>query len=131
MSSRLRWKTWKTKMKDLTELDKFRIPIPKIYGDEEQYDKARNGAFVVHLNGELLRILAASGQGWDHVSVSLSYRIPTWTEMEFIKRTFFKPDETAMQLHVPEKDHINTHPFVLHLWRPHKKEIPLPPKGFV
>jgi hypothetical protein len=36
-----------------------------------------------------------------------------------------------MQLHVPLVDHINTHPNVLHLWRPRDAEIPLPPSDFV
>src|SRR5262245_1585840 len=118
-------------MKDLTTLEPYRVALPKIYGDENQYDRSRNGAFVLQVNGELLRVLASSGEGWDHVSVSLSTRTPTWAEMELIKRTFFKDEETAMQLHVPPTEHINNHPFVLHIWRPHKEKIPLPPKGLV
>jgi hypothetical protein len=74
-----------------------------------------------------LRVIAASGEGWDHVSVSLPHRTPTWAEMEAVKRLFFNPDETAMQLHVPPAEHINRHEFVLHLWRPHDREIPRPP----
>lgn len=78
--------------------------------------------------GRVFRVIASSGLGWDHVSVSLPDRCPTWDEMEFIKRTFFKPDEVAMQLHLPPADHINRHPYCLHLWRPHAVAIPLPPK---
>lgn len=89
------------------------------------------GAFVFKHNGAFLRVLAAAGEGWDHVSVSLIDRCPTWDEMEFVKRKFFKDDETAMQLHVPAKDHINHHPYCLHLWRPHRAEIPLPPADMV
>ena len=53
--------------------------------------------------------------------------------MEYVAKLFFRDDEVAMQLHVPAKDHINNHPFVLHWWRPHSKlkRIPLPPKGYV
>jgi hypothetical protein len=47
--------------------------------------------------------------------------------MEYVKRLFFKNDELAMQLHVTPDQHINNHPFCLHMWRPHDKEIPLPP----
>jgi hypothetical protein len=36
-----------------------------------------------------------------------------------------------MQLHVPVSDHINRHPYTLHLWRPHALEIPRPPAEFV
>lgn len=65
-----------------------------------------------------LRIIASNGAGWDHVSVSLPDRCPTWDDMEYVRKLFFKPDETVMQLHVPESDHINNHPYCLHLWRP-------------
>lgn len=74
-----------------------------------------------------LRVIASSGEGWDHVSVSLPGRCPNWPEMEYVKRLFFKDSEAAMQLHVPPDDHINCHPNCLHLWRPLKGEIPRPP----
>lgn len=78
-----------------------------------------------------LRVIASNGEGWDHVSVSLPNRCPNWPEMEHVKRLFFRDTETAMQLHVGTADHINIHPHCLHIWRPHKEAIPLPPKEFV
>ena len=78
-----------------------------------------------------LAIIASWADGWDHVSVSRKDRCPTWEEMETVKRLFFAEDETAMQLHVPPTDHINVHPYCLHMWRPHGGHIPLPPKGMV
>jgi hypothetical protein len=92
-----------------------------------------NGAFLYDSpvrNGELLRALASSGNGWDHVSVSLLDRCPSWEEMEWIKCLFFLPNEIAFQLHVPIKEHINI-PYTLHLWRPHHIPIPLPPSIMV
>lgn len=88
------------------------------------------GVFVVRSASDratVLRIIAGNGMAWDHVSVSTHKRCPTWAEMEQVKRMFFTADETAMQLHVPPSDHINIHPYVLHLWRPHDAAIPLPP----
>ena len=78
-----------------------------------------------------LRVIATAGERWDHVSISLPHRCPTWDEMEFVKRLFFKPDEVAMQLHVPALDHVNIHPYCLHLWRPQCGTIPLPPKSLI
>jgi hypothetical protein len=78
-----------------------------------------------------MRIVASSGEGWDHVSVSLRNRCPNWSEMEHVKRLFFKDDETAMQLHVPPSDHISVCHSCLHLWRPHDIEIPRPPAWMV
>ena len=82
--------------------------------------------FASPKTGEVLRVIATEGDGWDHVSVSLHNRVPTWEEMEFVKRLFFKDDEYAMQLHVPPAKHINCHPNCLHLWRPQHRSIPIP-----
>ena len=83
------------------------------------------------IDGQGLTIVASSDGGWDHVSVSRSNRCPNWPEMEFIKRRFFRDDETAVQFHVPESDHINLHPHTLHLWRSQTQEIPRPPGWMV
>ena len=88
-------------------------------------------AFPSPSDGQPLRVIASSGEGWDHVSVSREKRCPNWPEMEFVKRKFFEDNETAMQLHVAIADHINMHPYTLHLWRPHNAEIPMPPKDAV
>jgi hypothetical protein len=87
------------------------------------------GVFVLPspTDGQPLSVVASSGMNWDHVSVSRISRCPNWPEMEFIKHKFFKDTETAMQLHVPPSDHINNHPYCLHLWRPQKQDIPRPP----
>lgn len=94
------------------------------------------GAFrIERRERSTLRVIACAGAGWDHVSVSVVVggRCPTWDEMSYIHRLFFKPEETAMQLHVPESDHISYHPYTLHLWRPHSKlkQIPRPPGWMV
>src|SRR5690606_32119583 len=88
-----------------------------------------NGAF--HIPAKGLFIIASAGGGWEHVSVSHPDRCPTWDEMAQVKQLFWAPDDAVMQLHVPVRDHINVHPFCLHLWRPLDAEIPLPPKEFV
>lgn len=111
-------------MRNLRVLDCYRTAHPF---DGDGSTAALEGAFKVgHLN-----VIACNGEGWDHVSVSRPDRIPTWDEMEKIKRMFFKEDETVMQLHVPPSRHINCHPHVLHLWRPHEGAIPLPPEWMV
>lgn len=86
------------------------------------------GVFQIPYRGVYLRVISGCGEGWDHVSVSLPDRCPTWDEMNWIKNLFFKPDELAIQYHPPEKDYINVCKTVLHIWRPWKTEIPIPPK---
>ena len=118
-------------MRDLRNLDSYRLRskvAQDILGD---YGDHGNGIFEVLFRGRFLRVIATNDEGWDHVSVSLHNRTPTWTEMEFVKRLFFEPHEYAMQLHVPPTQHVNCHPYCLHLWRPQAVPIPVPPKELV
>jgi hypothetical protein len=88
------------------------------------------GIFVVPspIDGKGMRVVASSGGGWDHVSVSRANRCPTWIEMEYVKRYFFAPHEVAMQLHVRPSEHLSLHSYCLHIWRPNDgREIPMPP----
>jgi hypothetical protein len=77
-----------------------------------------NGMFRVPLREVWLTVQASDGGGWDHVSVSLPYRTPTWEEMEYVRSLFFRDDECVMQLSVPRAEHVNVHDHTLHLWRP-------------
>jgi hypothetical protein len=90
-----------------------------------------NGVFAARRKGDIIRMIASDGEGWEHVSVSLANRCPTWAEMCFVKDLFWLPTECVMQLHPPEADHVNNHPFCLHLWRPVAADIPRPPALFV
>lgn len=115
---------------DLTQLNQYRTPFPDGFSMTQG---PASGVFLIpnpH-NPYYLRVIADVKLGWEHVSVSLPHRCPTWDEMETIKRLFFRDNETVMQLHVPEKDHVNYHPFCLHLWRPLNKTIPRPPQVLV
>lgn len=60
-----------------------------------------------------------------------SSREPTWDEMEAVRRIFFEPHETVIQIHPPTARYVSNNPHVLHLWRPQGVEIPLPPQEFV
>lgn len=119
-------------MRSLYELNRYRCRddwVMRAYGG---FGDDKFGAFWLD---DGLFVIAANGGGWDHVSVSFgaeSVRCPTWEEMEQVKRLFFHPDETVMQLHVPATDHISYHPYCLHLWRPHEPvKIPRPPQWMV
>ncbi len=90
-----------------------------------------NGCFTLILQGVILVCQISDGMGWEHVSVSAHKRCPTWKEMDFVKREFWRDGETVMQLHVPREDHIDMCKNCLHLWRPIKSEIPRPPKILV
>jgi hypothetical protein len=116
----------------------FRIHLKNFivtkYGDDF-------GAFVIPYKGQQIRCIVGSAANgikdlgenyaWDHISVSLKDRCPTWNEMTYIKTIFFSPDETVVQFHPPETEYINIHHNTLHLWRPSLLTIPLPPRGMV
>lgn len=110
-----------------------KIPWCRVKHPIADWGDEGNGCFFVKCpstNADL-KVIASSGGDWDHVSVSARNRCPNWTEMDYIKRLFFKPDECAVQYHVPISDHINCHPYCLHLWRWQKGEFSMPPKEMV
>ncbi len=120
-------------MRNLYLLEQYRDTSPEVIRHFGGSGDHTCGMFSVPspIDGGDLRILASSGVGWDHVSVSRKNRCPNWPEMSHVKGLFFNNDETVMQLHVPSVDHVNDHPFCLHLWRPIGIEIPRPPGWMV
>lgn len=86
------------------------------------------------LRRPVLFCIASDGSGWDHVSVSVPLglrRTPTWEELEVVRKMVTLPDEVWVQYHVPAEQHVNNHPFVLHLWRPQNETLPQPPAAMV
>jgi hypothetical protein len=97
----------------------------------------RAGAFIFPRKDGDIRVIASDGTEWaegglplpafEHVSVSLANRCPTWGEMDWVKSLWWNDSETVIQYHVPKSQHINFHPYCLHLWKPIGIVIPLPP----
>lgn len=111
--------------------EKFRIRVGAMASDESD---GNNGCFelIRHMyKGKTKRytmnVIASDGMGWEHVSVSLPTRAPTWEEMCWVKSLFWDREDCVMQLHPPESEWVNNHPHCLHLWRPVSAEIPRPP----
>ena len=104
------------------------------FGSDDSIGNA--GAFFVpnrssRLGAVPLKIIASDAQGWEHVSVSLPDRCPTWLEMCNVKAMFWDDEDAVMQLHPPRSEWVNNHNFCLHLWRPTEGLIPLPPGWMV
>lgn len=74
-----------------------------------------------------LNFIMSWGAGFEHLSVSMPTRCPSWEQMCVMKELFWKDDEVCMELHPAKKDYVNNHPYCLHIWRPINQEIPLPP----
>ena len=114
-------------MRDLNYLNDKRIDL---FGDGNLGDK-HNGFFKLNIDGEEVHVIASNGLGWEHVSVSMKDKTPSWEMMCIIKEMFFDDYEVVMQLHPKKADYINLHEHCLHLWRPRGSKIPTPPKFMV
>lgn len=113
--------------------EKFRVRHPGKGYESEAGD--RFGVFYIppsacrtglHARRDPLRIIATDGMGvagadglaWEHVSVSVAHRCPTWSEMAIVKDLFWDAEDVVLQYHPARSEYVNNHPFVLHLWRP-------------
>lgn len=114
--------------------EKFRLKAisDASYGNNGVFEvKVINNSDKPPRRSYLLQVIASDGGGWEHASVSLAYRTPTWWEMCHIKTVFWEPEDCVLQYHPPESKYINLHPFCLHLWRPTDIEIPTPPEWMI
>lgn len=80
---------------------------------------------------KLTVVAGGDEEGWEHVSVSLPDRTPTWREMCFIKSLFWDPEDIVVQIHPRASEYVNAHPNCLHLWRPIGWDILQPPVGII
>lgn len=110
----------------LPKVEKGRIRIGRLASEEG------DGAFEIMMpGGEKFFVIASTGMGWEHVSVSLVRvnrlkRCPNWEEMCFVKELFWEPEDVVVQYHPAQSEYVKCHEFVLHLWRPTGQELPRP-----
>lgn len=94
-------------------------------------DYGFNGAFEITYHLNTFIIICSDGDGWDHLSISLKDRCPTWEEMNYFKELFFDPEETVVQYHPPASKYVNFCGNCLHLWRKQGHEYELPPRNML
>lgn len=97
-------------------------------------DYGCNGAFHIPTRpGQPpFTVICSDQMGWQHISVSLPGRCPTWDEMCKVKAMFWDDEDCVMQLHPPKSQWISNHPYCLHLWAPMDgQRIPMPPSEMV
>lgn len=97
----------------------------------------QHGLFrVIYLSkNDILNVMSSGSNPdyseWEHVSVSLPHRCPTWEEMCYIKELFWSVSETVIQFHPKKSEYKNDHQFCLHLWKRIGVDHQLPPQGHV
>jgi hypothetical protein len=112
-------------------LEKCRMKTGR-FGSKASF--GNNGVFVLAgPEKHKLFCIASNEMEWEHVSVSLHHkiRLPTWTEMCFVKALFWAPQEIVVQYHPAEEDYINFQGSTLHLWAPVGSVLPHPPHWMV
>jgi hypothetical protein len=81
------------------------------------YQSKNNGLAVIASVG-----LESDGQRWLHVSLSRKSRLPSYDDITLVKRLFVGKDRKAIMILPAENEHINIHPYCLHLWSPLEKD---------
>ena len=96
--------------------DEFRLKTGYYASTKED---GNNGVFYIKTAKfkRQFKTIASQGNGWEHVSISFPDRCPTWDEMCYIKSVFWDSEDLVVQLHPPESEYVNCHPYCLHLWR--------------
>ena len=116
----------------LEKVNKYRV-INGPFGTDDT--ETRGGLFSIKLGfggfTRVYNVIVGIGDGWEHVSVSLPDKTPSWKTMCTIKDIFWDDEDVVMQLHPKKEDYVNLHQHTLHLWRPLDQEIPTPPKIMV
>ena len=115
--------------------NQYRIKTGVMRSDDSN---GNNGAFFIPNRAVCagkseppFKVIASDGglpgqMSWEHVSVSLPHRCPTWAEMCRIKSIFWDANDVVIQYHPAESEYVNNHNFCLHLWRPVGVELPVP-----
>lgn len=84
-------------------------------------ERAPDGFMAVTPNRRFTLIVSVAryeGLPWLHASMAGPGRVPTWQEMAELKAWVVGGDRIAYQVMPPADEHVNDHPFVLHLWAP-------------
>lgn len=99
--------------------------VPRFYpgrwsrlADIEAGSVFRLGPLNVIASLDVLRGNSPPSTVWLHVSVSRSDRLPSWTDLGFVKQCFIGDDREAVQVLPKESDYVNLHKYCLHLWSP-------------
>jgi hypothetical protein len=56
------------------------------------------------------------GVDWWHLSISGPHGLPSWAELIEARDAFLGKETQAIQILPPASEHVNIHPFCLHLW---------------
>lgn len=105
------------------------FPKPNSYFKEvPQYEKLSDGVGRAwEFNG--LFVIASCGimkdnLEWLHISFSRKSKMPSYADLQLVKREFIGNDKKAIMIFLEEENYVNIHKYCLHLW--YSKDNPIP-----
>lgn len=116
-------------VKDIKCGDARFFPAPnKMFKEQKKWAEITGGIQRAWNFNGLLVIASAGimqdGREWLHVSFSRKSRLPTYADLQLVKREFIGRDKKAVMIFPDEKHYVNIHKNCLHLW--YSEENPLP-----
>lgn len=101
-------------MKDLRELDPYRVKNPFVEAMLSLSNPRNSGIFEFKRNGADMYVIASIDGGNEHVSASFDDKTPSEQDMEWLGKQFFSPEELkAVYEGHPGMPEAHTR----HLWR--------------
>lgn len=101
-------------MKDLRELNPYRVKNPFIEAVLSLSNPQSSGIFEFEKDGSFMYVIASIDGGREHVSASFADKTPSEQDMEWLGKQFFKLEELEMVYEGPtgmQEAHVR------HLWR--------------
>lgn len=114
-------------MKSIEEIRK----TTNLFIEAEAENDGLGGYYYDKFNNKRLNFIFSYQMGWEHLSVSMPNRTPTWEQMCMMKDIFWNKNEACVEYHPPEEDYVNMHKHCLHIWRPTMQTLPTPPSILV
>ena len=114
-------------MKNIEEIKK----TPNLFIEAETKNDGMGGKYYDKYTGKWLNFIFSYQMGWEHLSVSMPSRTPTWEQMCIMKDIFWNKNEACVEYHPREEDYVNNHKHCLHIWRPTNEPLPTPPSILV
>lgn len=110
-------------MKSLEEIRKTR----NLFITAEAENDGMGGYYYDSISEKRLNFIFSYQLGWEHLSVSMPSKTPSWEQMCRMKAIFWNKDEACVEYHPKEEDYVNMHQHCLHIWRPTEEYLPTPP----
>lgn len=102
-----------------------------LFIEAEAENDGMGGRYYDKHSGKWLNFIFSYQMGWEHLSVSMPNKTPSWEQMCMMKDIFWNKDEACVEYHPKEEDYVNNHNHCLHIWKPTEVELPLPPSILV